>query len=90
MLAKRNFGIGKSVVYPYPTSWNIDTKKIREEVTLPPKEGAFVHGLYMEGARWDVDTNSIADSRLKELHPEMPVMYLRAVTQVREEKGRRE
>ena len=66
------------------------TKKIREEVTLPPKEGAFVHGLYMEGARWDVDTNSIADSRLKELHPEMPVMYLRAVTQVREEKGRRE
>ena len=44
----------------------------------------------MEGARWDVDTNSIADSRLKELHPEMPVMYLRAVTQVREEKGRRE
>ena len=31
MLAKRNFGIGKSVVYPYPTSWNIDTKKIREE-----------------------------------------------------------
>ena len=58
------------------------TKKIREEVTLPPKEGAFVHGLYMEGARWDVDTNSINDSRLKELHPEMPVMYLRAVTQV--------
>ena len=24
------------------------TKKIREEVTMPPKEGAFVHGLFME------------------------------------------
>ena len=24
------------------------TKKIREEVTQPPKEGAFVHGLFME------------------------------------------
>ena len=24
------------------------TKKNKEEVTMPPKEGAFVHGLYME------------------------------------------
>ena len=62
------------------------TKKIREEITMPPKEGAFVHGLYMEGARWDVETNSISDSRLKELHPEMPVMFLRAVTQDKQER----
>ena len=49
---------------------------------MPAKEGAFVHGLYMEGARWDKELNSIVDSRLKELHPEMPVIHLRAVTQV--------
>ena len=24
------------------------TKKVKEEVTMPPKEGAFVHGMYME------------------------------------------
>ena len=54
-------------------------------VTLSP-EGAFVHGLYMEGARWDLETNSINDSRLKELHPEMPVMFLRAVTQDKQER----
>ena len=31
--------------------------------------------------------NSIADSRLKELHPEMPVMSLRAVTQDKQDRG---
>ena len=40
----------------------------------------------MEGARWDLETNSINDSRLKELHPEMPVMFLRAVTQDKQER----
>ena len=74
------------------------TKKNKEEVTMPPKEGAFVHGLYMEvaqtinfmpslkptvqGARWDIEINSISDSRLKELHPEMPVIHLKAITEV--------
>lgn len=29
------------------------TKKNREDFTSPPREGAYVHGLYMEGARWD-------------------------------------
>ena len=31
--------------------------------------------------------NSIADSRLKELHPEMPVMALRAITQDKQDRG---
>ena len=29
------------------------TKRSREDVASPPREGAFVYGLYMEGARWD-------------------------------------
>jgi hypothetical protein len=36
----------------------------------------------LKGARWDINIGSIADSRLKELHPNMPVMYIKAVTQV--------
>lgn len=35
----------------------------------------------MEGARWDINIGSIVESRLKELHPFMPVMYIRAITQ---------
>ena len=58
------------------------TKKTKEEMTQPVKEGACIHGLFMEGARWDVVTNSIANSRLKELYPMMPVIWIKAVTQV--------
>ena len=36
----------------------------------------------VQGARWDINTGSIADSKLKELHPNMPVMFIKAVTQV--------
>jgi len=61
------------------------TKKTKEEMTQPMKEGACINGLYMEGARWDTLTNSIANSRLKELHPQMPVIWIRAVTQDKQE-----
>ena len=57
------------------------TKKCKEEMTQPPKEGACVHGLYMEGARWDINTNAIGESFLKDLYPLMPVMCIKAVTQ---------
>lgn len=35
----------------------------------------------MEGARWDTVAGSIVDSKLKELYPAMPVIYLKAVAQ---------
>ncbi|NXK40473.1 DYH17 protein, partial [Piprites chloris] len=55
------------------------TKKTREDITFPPREGSYVHGLFMEGARWDVASGSIADALLKELTPTMPVISLRAI-----------
>jgi len=61
------------------------TKKNKEEVTAPPREGAYIHGLFMEGARWDTNVGSIVESRLKELHPVMPVMFIKAVTQDKQE-----
>ena len=50
-----------------------------------PREGAYVHGLYIEGARWDINVGSIMDSHLKELHPLMPIMYIKAITQDKQE-----
>lgn len=47
----------------------------------PPREGANVHGLFMEGARWDIQTGSIVESQLKELFPMMPVIFIKAITQ---------
>ena len=55
------------------------TKKQREDFSSPPREGAYVHGLFMEGARWDTQTSLIQESRLKELTPTMPVIFIKAI-----------
>jgi len=55
------------------------TKKNKEDMGGPPREGAYVHGLFMEGARWDIQTGLIAEARLKELAPPMPVIFLKAI-----------
>ena len=55
------------------------TKKNKEDMGGPPREGAYVHGLFMEGARWDTQTGLIAEARLKELAPSMPVMFIKAI-----------
>jgi dynein heavy chain len=65
-----------------------------EHATEYPEHGKFVHGLYIEGARWPtveelagetstVGTTTVAghlvDSKLKDLMPQLPLVYLRAV-----------
>ncbi|KAF1323625.1 Axonemal dynein heavy chain, partial [Globisporangium splendens] len=40
------------------------------------EDGAFVEGLFMEGARWDSDKMVIAESRHRELHVAMPIIHL--------------
>ncbi|KAJ8736094.1 hypothetical protein PYW08_006750 [Mythimna loreyi] len=62
------------------------TKKMKEEFTIAdtrsaPRDGAFIHGLLMEGARWDQQAGIIMDSKLKDLFPPMPVINVRAITQ---------
>uniref|UniRef100_A0A8C0E5M4 Dynein axonemal heavy chain 9 n=1 Tax=Balaenoptera musculus TaxID=9771 RepID=A0A8C0E5M4_BALMU len=55
------------------------TKKNREEFRSPPREGAYIHGLFMEGARWDAQAGIITEGKLKELTPPMPVLLLKAI-----------
>ncbi|NWS08793.1 DYH9 protein, partial [Motacilla alba] len=55
------------------------TKKSREDFASAPREGAYVHGLFMEGARWDAQAGAITEARLKELTPAMPVVFLKAI-----------
>ncbi|XP_061390860.1 dynein beta chain, ciliary isoform X1 [Musca vetustissima] len=57
------------------------TKKQKEDFTSAPREGAYIHGIFMEGARWDIQQGIIMESRLKELYPPMPVINIRAITQ---------
>eukprot|EP00306_Pavlova_sp_CCMP459_P002806 CAMPEP_0185179034 /NCGR_PEP_ID=MMETSP1139-20130426/31803_1 /TAXON_ID=298111 /ORGANISM="Pavlova sp., Strain CCMP459" /LENGTH=3023 /DNA_ID=CAMNT_0027744869 /DNA_START=1 /DNA_END=9072 /DNA_ORIENTATION=+ len=50
------------------------------EAEAQPEEGTYVHGLFMEGAKWNIDLNSVSDSEPKELHPIMPVIKITGVT----------
>jgi len=59
----------------------ITDKKGFESVTAQPEQGTYVHGMYVEGGRWEMSTNSLAESRPKELHPTLPVMHIMGVTQ---------
>uniref|UniRef100_A0A3Q3L381 Dynein axonemal heavy chain 11 n=1 Tax=Labrus bergylta TaxID=56723 RepID=A0A3Q3L381_9LABR len=61
------------------------SKKFKEEFNQPAREGAYVYGLYMEGARWDTQAGVITEARLKELTPAMPVISVRAVPNDRQE-----
>ncbi|KOB66094.1 putative Ciliary dynein heavy chain [Operophtera brumata] len=39
----------------------------------------------MEGARWDTGSGGIVESRMMELFPLMPVVFIKAVTQDKQE-----
>ena len=63
---------------------NIKEPKIElTKSTPPPNKGVYIHGLFMEGASWEDgkgdEEGYITDSKLKVLHPAMPVMNIFAV-----------
>ncbi len=49
------------------------TKRTPEQVDVPSRDGAFVHGLTLEGARWDDKAGLLDDARPKELFCPLPV-----------------
>ena len=67
----------------------LDTMEVHTEMTAfepaqvntQPSEGTYVHGLFMEGARWDREAGMLGESLPKELHPPMPVMHIKGVTE---------
>ena len=56
------------------------TKKQADQVDAPSRDGAFIHGLTLEGARWDEKIGALDESRPKELFAAMPVILVKAVT----------
>ena len=46
------------------------------ELTTRPDNGSYIRGLFVEGARWDMDKFELSESRPKELYTDMPVIWL--------------
>lgn len=44
------------------------TVLLQGELTSPPEDGAYISGMYVEGARWDPDIMMLAESLPKVLH----------------------
>ncbi|XP_064146127.1 dynein axonemal heavy chain 11 isoform X3 [Loxodonta africana] len=61
------------------------TKKTKEDYGHPPREGAYLHGLFLEGARWDTQSGTMAEAHLKELISIMPVIFAKAIPVDRQE-----
>jgi dynein heavy chain len=51
------------------------TKRSIEEIEGTAKEGAYVFGFILEGARWDVQLNMMDESKPKEMFSVLPVVY---------------
>ena len=54
-----------------PREWNTYRK--------PPKDGCYVYGLFIDGARWDGDKAQLADSQPKILFTDAPCIWLKPV-----------
>jgi dynein heavy chain len=67
----------------------LDTISSENRGLSPAADGCYVHGLFLEGARWNKASQAISESNPRELFTEFPVIWLRPV-QKGSETARRE
>jgi len=49
----------------------------REKIMQRPKEGAYIHGMLLEGANWSFDSNHLSEPNTMSLLVEMPIIWFR-------------
>lgn len=60
-------------------TWEFTFEKMDTSITSPAKEGAYIEGLFLEGARWDGDRNCIAEAEPMKLYYRMPIVQFKPV-----------
>eukprot|EP00002_Diphylleia_rotans_P007300 TRINITY_DN1682_c0_g1_i3.p1 TRINITY_DN1682_c0_g1~~TRINITY_DN1682_c0_g1_i3.p1 ORF type:complete len:1955 (-),score=398.96 TRINITY_DN1682_c0_g1_i3:368-6232(-) len=56
-------------------SYNILLSETEEEVKKKPDDGVYVHGLFIEGARWNSKRQLLADEYPMEMQSKLPVIH---------------
>jgi len=63
---------------------DVTNTKDPKDIPELAEDGAYIHGFFLEGAGWELGRGSeqgyLTDMVLKDLHPELPVMLVTAVT----------
>jgi dynein heavy chain len=54
-------------------------KRKHGEMDAASRDGAYIHGLFLMGARWDATNNTVDKSQPKEMFCPMPVINCKAV-----------
>ena len=49
------------------------------EITEGPEDGAYIYGLFFDGASWDFDEQIITDSKPKKLYSDAPAMWFKPI-----------
>lgn len=57
----------------------VSIPKEAHEITEHPKDGAFVSGLYLEGAKWHTEKLCLAEPEVMELACPMPVLHFKPI-----------
>jgi dynein heavy chain len=55
------------------------TKRAPEEVDAPSRDGCFISGLFIQGARFDVAAGVVDKSRPREMYQPLPVVNVRSI-----------
>merc|ERR1711881_111091 len=55
------------------------TTKMKEEISSPPNEGVYIHGLFIDGAGWDRKNCKLIESVPKVLFVNLPVVHVYAI-----------
>jgi len=83
----QGFMTGALQTYARKTRIAIDTLDFRVEVlavrpegvTAPPRNGCYIHGMFLEGARWDAAAGQLAEMIPGRLYDELPCVWLEPI-----------
>ena len=69
--------------------WEFQFMPIDTSIQQAPKEGAYINGLFVEGARWDYDKNYLIDAEPMKLNYPMPIILFKPVINEGKAKGKK-